>query len=68
MQKSKREPQKLGAWVSGGIKSSLKLMGEFLRAMGEEMDAIVVEYLSLLEGFIAKLPLQQHADVNFLLF
>lgn len=67
-QKSKREPQKLGAWVSGGRKSSLQLTGDFLRAMGEEMDAIAVEYSSLLEGFIAQLPLQQHVDLKFLLF
>ena len=36
--------------------------------MGQEMDAIVVEYSSLLEGFIAQLPLQQHVDLKFLLF
>jgi len=36
--------------------------------MGEEMDAIAVEYSSLLEGFIAQLPLQQHVDLKFLLF
>lgn len=67
-QKSKREPQKMGSWVSGGRKSSSQLTGEFLRSMGEEMDAIAVEYSSLLEGFIAQLPLQQHVDLKFLLF
>ena len=58
----------MGAWVSGDKKSSLQLKGEFPRVMGEEMDAIVVEYLSILEGFIAQLPLQQHVDLKLLLF
>ena len=32
------------------------------------MDVIDVEYSSLLEGFIAQLPLQQHVDLKFLLY
>ncbi|XP_057872402.1 gamma-tubulin complex component 3 [Cryptomeria japonica] len=66
--KSKKEPQRLGSWVGGGRKSSLQLTGEFLRTMGEEMDAIAVEHSSLLEGFVAQLPLQQHVDLKFLSF
>eukprot|EP01018_Ginkgo_biloba_P005129 Gb_19455 [translate_table: standard] len=66
--KSKKEPQKLGSWVGGGRKSSSQLTGEFLRTIGEEMDATAIEYSSLLEGFIAQLPLQQHVDLKFLSF
>ncbi|KAH9321324.1 hypothetical protein KI387_015963, partial [Taxus chinensis] len=66
--KPKKEPQKLGSWVGGGRKPSLQLTGEFLRTMGEEMDAIAVEHSSLLEGFVAQLPLQQHVDLKFLSF
>ena len=66
--KSKIEPQNLGSWVSGGRKSSLQLTREFLRVMGEEMDAFYIEYSSLLKDFIAQLPLQHNVDLKFLLF
>ncbi|EFJ34488.1 hypothetical protein SELMODRAFT_438859 [Selaginella moellendorffii] len=41
---------------------------EFFATMGEEMVAIAAEYSSLLEGFIAQLPVQQHVDLKFLSF
>lgn len=41
---------------------------EFLKGMGEEMDGVAAEYSSLLEGFIAQLPVQQHVDLKFLSF
>lgn len=44
------------------------LSGDFLATIGEEMDGVAVEYSSLLEGFIAQLPAQQHVDLKFLSF
>ncbi|KAL3701451.1 hypothetical protein R1sor_019473 [Riccia sorocarpa] len=52
-----------------GRKSSMSsLSGDFLTSISEEMDAVAVEYSSLLEGFIAQLPAQQHVDLKFLSF
>lgn len=48
--------------------STAHLSGDFLGSMGEEMDGLAVEYSSLLEGFIAQLPAQQHVDLKFLSF
>lgn len=57
-----------GAWISDGRKSLTQRAGEFLRNMGQDLDAIAKEYSSLLEGFISQLPVQQHIDLKFLLF
>lgn len=48
--------------------STAQLSGDFLGSLGEEMDGVAVEYSSLLEGFIAQLPVQQHVDLKFLSF
>lgn len=48
--------------------STAQLSGDFLGNLGEEMDGVAVEYSSLLEGFIAQLPVQQHVDLKFLSF
>lgn len=57
-----------GSWLSDGRKALTQRAGEFLRNMGQELDAIAKEYKSLLEGFLAQLPVQQHVDLKFLLF
>lgn len=57
-----------GAWISDGRKALTQRAGEFLRNMGQDLDAIAKEYSSLLEGFISQLPVQQHIDLKFLLF
>ncbi|XP_024364423.1 gamma-tubulin complex component 3 isoform X2 [Physcomitrium patens] len=48
--------------------STTQLSGDFLGTLGEEMHGVAVEYSSLLEGFIAQLPVQQHVDLKFLSF
>lgn len=57
-----------GAWISDGRKALTQRAGEFLRNMGQDLDAFAKEYSSLLEGFISQLPVQQHIDLKFLLF
>ncbi|BBH07482.1 spindle pole body component 98, partial [Prunus dulcis] len=57
-----------GSWVSEGRKALTQRAGEFLRNMGQDLDALSKEYSSLLEDFISKLPMQQHVDLKFLLF
>lgn len=57
-----------GSWLSDGRKALTQRASEFLRNMGQELDAIASEYTSLLEGFLAQLPVQQHVDLKFLLF
>ncbi|XP_031256517.1 gamma-tubulin complex component 3 [Pistacia vera] len=57
-----------GSWLSDGRKALTQRAGEFLRNMEQELDAIAKEYKSLLEGFLAQLPVQQHVDLKFLLF
>ncbi|KAJ7547158.1 hypothetical protein O6H91_08G072500 [Diphasiastrum complanatum] len=47
---------------------TVQLTKELLASMGEEMDVIAAEYSSLLEGFFAQLPVQQHVDLKFLSF
>ncbi|BBM99355.1 gamma-tubulin complex component 3 [Marchantia polymorpha subsp. ruderalis] len=56
------------ATLSGRKSSMSSLSGDFLATIGEEMDGVAVEYSSLLEGFIAQLPAQQHVDLKFLSF
>lgn len=57
-----------GSWLSDGRKAVTQRAGEFLRNMEQELDALAKEYTSLLEGFLAQLPVQQHVDLKFLLF
>ncbi|GLT96213.1 hypothetical protein SLE2022_138550 [Rubroshorea leprosula] len=57
-----------GTWLSDGRKALTQRAGEFLRNMQQDLDAISKEYTSLLEGFLAQLPVQQHIDLKFLLF
>lgn len=57
-----------GSWLSDGRKALTERAGEFLRSMAQELDALANEYTSLLEGFLAQLPVQQHVDLKFLLF
>lgn len=57
-----------GSWISDGRKALTQRAGEFLRNMGQDLDAVAKEYSSLLEDFISKLPMQQHVDLKFLLF
>ncbi|XP_043692732.1 gamma-tubulin complex component 3-like [Telopea speciosissima] len=66
--KSNNESSDYGTWVGGGRKAVTQHAGEFLRNMRNDLDTIAKEYSSLLEGFIAQLPVQQHVDLKFLLF
>ena len=58
----------LGSWVADGRKALTQRAGEFLRSMGQDMDAIAKEYSSSQEEFISQLPVQQHVDLKFLFF
>ncbi|OVA20718.1 Spc97/Spc98 [Macleaya cordata] len=66
--RSIEEPPEFGSWVGGGRKALTQRAGEFLRNMGQELDRIANEYSLTLEGFIGRLPMQQHVDLKFLLF
>ncbi|KAJ4970248.1 hypothetical protein NE237_003347 [Protea cynaroides] len=66
--KSINESSGYGTWVGGGRKALTQRAEEFLRNMREDLETIAKEYSSLLEGFIAQLPVQQHVDLKFLLF
>lgn len=55
-------------YILGRKVANTELTIEFLKSLGEEMDGIAAEYASLLEGFIAQLPVQQHVDLKFLSF
>ena len=57
-----------GSWISEGRKAITQRASEFLQNMGQDLDALATEYKSLLEGFLAQLPVQQHIDLKFLLF
>lgn len=57
-----------GSWLGEGRKDLTKRAGEFLRNMGQDIDAIGKEYSSIFEGFISQLPIQQHVDLKFLMF
>lgn len=57
-----------GSWISDGRKALTQRANDFLRNMGQDLDAIAKEYSSLLENFISQLPVQQHVDLKFLLF
>ncbi|KAK4487246.1 hypothetical protein RD792_006150 [Penstemon davidsonii] len=57
-----------GSWLGEGRKDLTKRAGEFLRNMGQDIDATRKEYSSAFEGFISQLPIQQHIDLKFLTF
>ncbi|OIV95460.1 hypothetical protein TanjilG_06922 [Lupinus angustifolius] len=57
-----------GSWIADGRKALTQRAGEFLRSMGQDLDAIAKEYSSLEEEFISQLPVQQHVDLKFLFF
>ncbi|XP_027352163.1 gamma-tubulin complex component 3 [Abrus precatorius] len=57
-----------GSWIAEGRKALTQRAGEFLRNMGQDLDAIAKEYSSLQEDFISQLPVQQHVDLKFLFF
>ncbi|KAH7512368.1 hypothetical protein FEM48_Zijuj12G0083400 [Ziziphus jujuba var. spinosa] len=57
-----------GSWISDGRKALTQRANDFIRNMGQDLDAIAKEYSSLLENFISQLPVQQHVDLKFLLF
>lgn len=57
-----------GQWLGDGRKDITRRAGEFLRNMGQDIDAIAKEYTSVFEGFISQLPIQQHVDLKFLMF
>ncbi|KZV37926.1 gamma-tubulin complex component 3 [Dorcoceras hygrometricum] len=56
------------SWLGEGRKELTRRAGEFLRNMGQAVDATSQEYSSLFEGFISQLPIQQHVDLKFLMF
>lgn len=68
LRRSNDKSSEPGSWVSDGRKALTQRAGEFLRNMGQDLDAIAKEYSSLLEGFISQLPVQQHVDLKFLMF
>ncbi|XVF55989.1 hypothetical protein PTKIN_Ptkin06aG0079900 [Pterospermum kingtungense] len=57
-----------GSWIADGRKALTQRASELLQNMGQDLDALATEYKSLLEGFLAQLPVQQHIDLKFLLF
>lgn len=61
-------PSEPGSWLSDGRKALTQRASEFLKNMGQDLDVIAKEYTSLLGGFLAQLPVQQHVDLKFLLF
>ncbi|CAA0812687.1 Gamma-tubulin complex component 3 [Striga hermonthica] len=65
---SSNKPSEPGPWLGEGRKDITKRAGEFLRNMGQDIDAIAKEYSSVFEGFISQLPIQQHVDLKFLMF
>ncbi|KAL8258669.1 hypothetical protein R6Q59_026622 [Mikania micrantha] len=56
------------SWLSEGRKAITQRADEFLRNMGQDIDAVSKEYSSLFKGFISQLPVQQHIDLKFLMF
>ncbi|KAL3533961.1 hypothetical protein ACH5RR_007482 [Cinchona calisaya] len=57
-----------GSWLGEGRKAITQCAGEFLRNIGQDIDAIANEYSSVFDGFISQLPVQQHIDMKFLMF
>ncbi|KAL0383780.1 UNVERIFIED_CONTAM: Gamma-tubulin complex component 3 [Sesamum calycinum] len=65
---SNKKSSEPGSWLGEGRKDLTRRAGEFLRNMGQDIDAIAKEYSSVFEGFISQLPIQQHVDLKFLMF
>ncbi|KAI3471419.1 hypothetical protein Pfo_030783 [Paulownia fortunei] len=65
---SRNRSSEPGPWLGEGRKDLTRRAGEFLRNMGQDIDAIAKEYSSVFEGFISQLPVQQHVDLKFLTF
>ncbi|KAK1428801.1 hypothetical protein QVD17_17641 [Tagetes erecta] len=65
---SKKKSEDSESWLSGGRKAITQRADEFLRNMGQDIDAVSKEYSSLFKGFISQLPVQQHIDLKFLMF
>ncbi|KAM7265131.1 hypothetical protein ACFE04_002814 [Oxalis oulophora] len=66
--KTRDKSSEPGSWISDGRKALTQRGGEFLRSMGQDLDALSQEYKLLLDGFLSQLPVQQHVDLKFLLF
>lgn len=65
---SKKKSEDSESWLSEGRKAITQRADEFLRNMGQDIDAVSKEYSSLFKGFISQLPVQQHIDLKFLMF
>ncbi|XP_060201299.1 gamma-tubulin complex component 3 [Lycium barbarum] len=66
--KSNDKSSEPGSWLGEGRKALTQRAGEFLRNMGNDIDAIGKDYATIFEGFISQLPVQQHIDLKFLMF
>lgn len=66
--KSNDKSSEPGSWLGEGRKAFTQRAGEFLRNMGNDIDAIGKDYATIFEGFISQLPVQQHIDLKFLMF
>ncbi|KAL8215285.1 hypothetical protein R6Q57_004734 [Mikania cordata] len=65
---SRSKSEDVDSWLSEGRKAITQRADEFLRNMGQDIDAVSKEYSSLFKGFISQLPVQQHIDLKFLMF
>ncbi|KAL8258670.1 hypothetical protein R6Q59_026623 [Mikania micrantha] len=65
---SRSKSEDADSWLSEGRKAITQRADEFLRNMGQDIDAVSKEYSSLFKGFISQLPVQQHIDLKFLMF
>ncbi|EYU39957.1 hypothetical protein MIMGU_mgv1a001233mg [Erythranthe guttata] len=68
VQRPSKTSSESGSWLGEGRKDLTRRAGEFLRNMGQDIEAIGKEYSSIFEGFISQLPIQQHVDLKFLMF
>ncbi|XP_031497208.1 gamma-tubulin complex component 3 isoform X2 [Nymphaea colorata] len=66
--KSRNEMSKPNTYFGGSRKAFSQFTAELLKRIGEDLDKIVKEYSSVLEGFISQLPVEQHVDLKFLFF
>lgn len=66
--KSWNEKSKRDICFGKSRKAFSQFTEELLKRIGEDLDKIVKEYSSVLEGFISHLPVEQHVDLKFLFF
>ncbi|XP_016541058.2 gamma-tubulin complex component 3 [Capsicum annuum] len=66
--KSNDKSSEPGSWLGEGRKALTQRAGEFFKNMGNDIDVIGKDYTTIFEGFISKLPVQQHIDLKFLMF